>query len=189
MPHAEHLHMSSSSLRLAKHWMTASACPHEVEDADQTSGFVDREYDEPEVANVRDSPSRHSGRRAEHRIVRVVADPGQQRHEHIERVLRKAGQVPPGGVDETEHPGLHEVRCDSMRVTRRPDLHAEMRAFTYAYLCTDRNTHSRFRRRGPSAEVLPDVAPRDYHLRGGFRSRRVWGACIVFTVLIVSLAG
>ena len=45
----------------------ASACPREVENADQTGGFVDREYDEPEIANVGDPPSRHSGRRAEHR--------------------------------------------------------------------------------------------------------------------------
>lgn len=71
-----------------------SACPHKVENADQTSGFVYREYDEPEVAHVRDPPSRDSGRRAEHRVVRVVADPGQQRHEHVERLLWKAVYLP-----------------------------------------------------------------------------------------------
>ena len=52
------------------------------------------EYDEPEIANVGDPPSRHSGRRAEHRVVRVVADPDQQRHEHLERLLRKAVHLP-----------------------------------------------------------------------------------------------
>ncbi len=71
-----------------------SACPHEVENADQTSGFVYREYDEPEVANVRDTASWHPGRSAKHRVVWVVADPGQQRHEHVERVLRKAVHLP-----------------------------------------------------------------------------------------------
>jgi pimeloyl-ACP methyl ester carboxylesterase len=44
--------------------IAASVRPHEVEDADQASSFIDREYDEPEVADVRDPPSRHSGRRA-----------------------------------------------------------------------------------------------------------------------------
>ena len=72
----------------------ASACPREVENADQTGGFIDREYDEPEIANVGDPPSRHSGRRAEHRVVRVVAGPGQQRHEHVERLVRKAAHLP-----------------------------------------------------------------------------------------------
>ena len=72
----------------------ASACPREVENADQTGGFIDREYDEPEIANVGDPPSRRSGLRAEHRVVRVVADPGQQRHEHVERLLRKAAHLP-----------------------------------------------------------------------------------------------
>jgi hypothetical protein len=33
--------------------VAASACPDEVENTDQISGFVDREYDEPEVANAR----------------------------------------------------------------------------------------------------------------------------------------
>jgi hypothetical protein len=41
-----------------------------VENADQASGLVDSEHDEPEVTDVRDPPSRHSGRRAEHRVVR-----------------------------------------------------------------------------------------------------------------------
>ena len=52
------------------------------------------EYDEPEVADIRDPPSRHSGRRAEHRVVRVVTDPGQQHHERVERVLRKTVYLP-----------------------------------------------------------------------------------------------
>jgi hypothetical protein len=30
------------------------ARPHEIEDADQTSGFIHHEHDEPEVADVRD---------------------------------------------------------------------------------------------------------------------------------------
>jgi hypothetical protein len=33
-------------------YSSASACPHEVENADQTSGVVHHEHDEPEVANV-----------------------------------------------------------------------------------------------------------------------------------------
>jgi len=74
--------------------LAASVCPHEVENADQTSGVVYREDDEPEVANVRDTPSWHPGRSAKHRVVRVVADPGQQRHEHVKRVLRKAVHLP-----------------------------------------------------------------------------------------------
>jgi hypothetical protein len=41
-----------------------------------------------------DPPPRHSGRRTEHRIVRVVADPGQQRHEHVEPLLREAVHLP-----------------------------------------------------------------------------------------------
>lgn len=57
---------------------SASARPHEIEDADQVSVIVDCEHDEPEVAEVRDPPSRYPGRRAEHRIGRVIADPGKQ---------------------------------------------------------------------------------------------------------------
>jgi hypothetical protein len=49
---------------------------------------------QPSVANVRDPPPRHSGRRAEHRVVRVVADPDQQCDEHVERLLRKTLHLP-----------------------------------------------------------------------------------------------
>jgi len=82
--------------QLIRRHAPASACPHEVENADQVSGFVDREHDEPKVANVCDPSSRHSGRRAEHRVVRVVADPGQQRYEYVECLLRKAVHLPEG---------------------------------------------------------------------------------------------
>jgi hypothetical protein len=72
----------------------AASLSTQIEDADQTSGFVHYEHDEPKVADVRDPPPRHSGRRTEHRIVGVVADPGQQRDEHVERLLGEAVHVP-----------------------------------------------------------------------------------------------
>lgn len=72
----------------------ASARPGEIEDADQVRVIVDREYDEPEIAQVRNPPSRHSGRCAEHRVVGVFADPGYQGHEHVERLLGQAAHLP-----------------------------------------------------------------------------------------------
>jgi hypothetical protein len=56
----------SDDSRAARSGASVSACPYEIENADQTSGFVHREYDESEVADVREPPSRHSGRRAGH---------------------------------------------------------------------------------------------------------------------------
>jgi hypothetical protein len=93
--------------------ISVSACPDEVENADQASGFVDREHDEPDVADIRDPPSRLSGRRAEHRVVRVVADPGQQRHEHVEPLPRKAVHLPERAglqVRPVAHPGVRRSR-------------------------------------------------------------------------------
>jgi hypothetical protein len=61
----------------------------------------------PKSPTSRDPPSRHSGRHAEHRVVRVVADPGQQRHEHVERLLREALHPPErAGPESAGYAGL-----------------------------------------------------------------------------------
>jgi hypothetical protein len=54
-----------------------SAGPHQVVDTDQVGGVVHGEHDEPEVAEVCGPPSWYPGRRAEHGVVRVFANPGQ----------------------------------------------------------------------------------------------------------------
>ena len=73
------------------------------------SGGGGDELDETEVAQVSNAPARHGRHgRAEHRIIRVIADPGQRPDQHVESLGRQALHLAQG-ANFQPRPPAHEA--------------------------------------------------------------------------------
>ena len=93
----------------------ANRSPHQVINADQSFRLIGDELDETEVAQVSDAPARHRRYgRAEHRIIRVIADPDQRLDQDVERLSRQALHLAQGAIFQPRPPA-HEAG----RYTRR----------------------------------------------------------------------
>jgi len=80
--------------------------PHQVINTNQSGRLIGDELDETETAQVSDAPARHRrDRHAEHRVIRVTADPGQRPDQHAERLRRQILHLAQDAIFQPRPPG------------------------------------------------------------------------------------